>query len=82
MRPRAGSIFGKKPEQPDEMETFIAQAKHLASTVDEAGRKKLSDTLRELSVAIESPSDTMQRLRFAVRQSKNQYTRQSLIIWS
>ena len=46
----------------DNMEAFIAQAQALASTVDDAGRQKILDTLRDTQYSIEKPYDTLQRL--------------------
>ena len=44
------------------MQAFIAQAQALASTVDDAGRQKILDTLRDTQLSIEKPYDTLQRL--------------------
>ena len=44
------------------MEAFIAQAKNLAKAADEAGRKQILDTLRDVQYSIETPYDTLQRL--------------------
>lgn len=49
------------------MEAFIAQAKSLASTADEAGRKKILDVLRDVQYSLETPYDTLQRLSCLVR---------------
>lgn len=43
------------------MDSMVDQVKKLAATADEAGRKKLLDSLRDLSYAIETPYDTLQR---------------------
>jgi demethylsterigmatocystin 6-O-methyltransferase len=48
------------------MDEVINQVTHLASTADEATRKKLIVTLRDLAYSIESPDDTMQRIMFLV----------------
>ncbi|PCG99020.1 O-methyltransferase, family 2 [Penicillium occitanis (nom. inval.)] len=44
-----------------EMDSIVEQVQKLAATADEAGRKKLLDSLRDLSYAIETPYDTLQR---------------------
>lgn len=49
------------------MEAFIAQAKTLAGTADEAGRKKILDVLRDVQYSLETPYDTLQRLSCVVR---------------
>lgn len=49
------------------MEVLLSQVNDFVSTVDEAGRGKLLDALRDLQYSLESPEDTMQRLRFVVR---------------
>ena len=49
------------------MEAFIAQAKSLASTADEAGRKKILDVLRDVQYSLETPYNTLQRLSCVVR---------------
>ena len=48
------------------MDALIEQAQHLASSSDEAGRKKLIDAFRNLSYALESPDDTLQRIMYYV----------------
>lgn len=48
------------------MDALIAQVKDSASKVDEAGRKKIIDGLRDLALSIESSEDTMQRIMFQV----------------
>ena len=48
------------------MESIIEDVKRLASNSDENGRKKLIDSLRELSYSIETPDDTLQRLMYTV----------------
>lgn len=54
-------------EVKSDMDTFISLAKTLAKDTDEAGRKKVLDTLRDLAYSIESPEDTIQRIMFYVR---------------
>ena len=49
------------------MDKLIAQVKHDADTGDEAVRKKLLQSLRELAFSIESPEDTIQRVMFEVQ---------------
>jgi hypothetical protein len=44
------------------MDAFIAQAKSLASQVDQAGRMKLETALREVLYSLETPWDTVWRL--------------------
>ena len=48
------------------MEALLGQVKDFAGTVDEAGRGKLLDALRDLQYSLESPEDSMQRLLFVV----------------
>ncbi|THV52662.1 hypothetical protein BGAL_0073g00370 [Botrytis galanthina] len=43
------------------MDTITAQIQNLAANADEAARKKLLDTLRNLQYSIETPHDTLQR---------------------
>ncbi|KAF3397379.1 Demethylsterigmatocystin 6-O-methyltransferase [Talaromyces pinophilus] len=43
------------------MDSIVEQVQKLAAMADEAGRKKLLDSLRDLSYAIETPYDTLQR---------------------
>lgn len=43
------------------MDTIVAQVHNLAKVADEAGRKKLLDTLCDLQYAIETPYDILQR---------------------
>lgn len=50
-----------------DMENFLSLAKTIARNADEAGRKKLLDTLRDVAYSIESPEDTIQRIMFSVR---------------
>ena len=56
-------------EGKSDMDTFISLAKTLAKDADEAGRKKVLDTLRDVAYSIESPEDTIQRIMFYVRSS-------------
>ena len=48
------------------MDAITAQVQALAKTVDEAGRKKLIDSLRNLSYSLETTQDTSHRLLYAV----------------
>ena len=43
------------------MDALVAQVQSLAKAADATGRKKLIDTLRDLSYSIETPYDTLQR---------------------
>lgn len=64
------------------MDSVIDQVRKLAATADEAGRKNLLDSLRDLSYAIETPYDTLQRFAGLVsqlQQVKYLYTREE---WS
>lgn len=49
------------------MDAFVGQAKALVKTADEAGRKQLLDTLRDLFYSLESPQDSAQRIMYLVR---------------
>lgn len=49
------------------MENFLSLAKAIAKNADEADRKKVLDTLRDVAYSIESPEDTIQRIMFSVR---------------
>jgi len=49
------------------MDNVIAQAKHAASTADEAARKKLLQQLRDLKLSIEAPEDSIQIVILEVR---------------
>lgn len=55
------------------MDAFLAQAKSLAATVDEAGRKKLLDTVRGLAFSLESHQDSAERLFHVVRKLNHNY---------
>ena len=46
------------------MDNLLSLAKAIAKDADEAGRKKLLDTLRDVAYSIESPEDTIQRIMF------------------
>lgn len=48
------------------MDALISQVKHEAISVDEAGRQKILDGLRDLAMSIETPEDSMQRIMFLV----------------
>ena len=50
-----------------DMDSLLSLAKAIAKDADEAGRKKLLDTLRDVAYSIESPEDTIQRIMFSVR---------------
>jgi len=43
------------------MDTIITQVQSLAANANEAGRKQLIDSLRNLQYAIETPYDTLRR---------------------
>ena len=49
------------------MDQVVAQVRSLAENGDEAARKTIIDTLRNLSYSLESPQDTMQRISYLVR---------------
>jgi demethylsterigmatocystin 6-O-methyltransferase len=51
------------------MDAFSAQAKVLIKTTDEAGRKKILDTLRDLCYSLESAQDSAQRIMYLVQHS-------------
>jgi hypothetical protein len=44
------------------MDAFVAQAHELGRSVDDKGRQKMLDTLRDLQSSLETPYDTMERL--------------------
>lgn len=48
------------------MDALIEQVKKKASTMDEAGRKKLVASLEDLQMSVESPFDSIQRLAYLV----------------
>lgn len=43
------------------MDAIVTQVQNLVKAADEAGRKKLLDTLRDLQYAVETPYDVLQR---------------------
>lgn len=47
--------------------TLAEKIRNAAATADEAGRKELLDSLRDLQYSIEKPEDTMQRVIHLVR---------------
>lgn len=49
------------------MDDLAAHVKAAAATADEAGRKKIIDDLRDLSIELETPWDSMQRIMYLVR---------------
>ena len=49
------------------MDEIQAIAMRLATSGSEESRRKVVDGLRDLSLAIESPHDTLQRIMFMVR---------------
>lgn len=55
------------------MEEVSDTVRHLASGINENGRKKLIDGLRDLSYSIETPDDTLHRLKYMVKPSVFQY---------
>jgi demethylsterigmatocystin 6-O-methyltransferase len=44
------------------MDAIIAQVENLAKTADEAGRRKMIESLRNVQFAIETPNDMLRRL--------------------
>jgi demethylsterigmatocystin 6-O-methyltransferase len=48
------------------MDAFIAQAKAVVETADEAGRKQILTILRDLSYSLESPLDSALRIMYLV----------------
>lgn len=48
------------------MDLIITQVLEIARTADETTRKALIDTLRNLSISLEEPGDTIQRLAYLV----------------
>lgn len=48
------------------MDKLISHVKAEAANADEAGRKKLIDDLRDLSIELETPWDSMQRIMYLV----------------
>ena len=51
------------------MDEFIAQAQNLIANTNEAGRKKVLDTLRNTMYSLELHEDTVSRVMFLVRSS-------------
>ena len=51
------------------MDSFILQARSLANTTNEADRRQVLDTLRDVQYSLESPYDTLQRLSCVVSTS-------------
>lgn len=56
------------------MDAFFAQAKALVKTADETDRKKILDTLRDLSHSLETPQDSAQRIMYLVWSSPGHQT--------
>jgi hypothetical protein len=48
------------------MDALFAHVREAAKTADEAQRKKIIDDLRDLSIELESPWDSMQRIMYLV----------------
>lgn len=48
------------------MEAVVDQVRGLAGSVDEAGRSRILDQLRDLAYSLESPDETMNRIMFLV----------------
>lgn len=48
------------------MESLLTQIKTLAANADNAGRKKIIQSLQELCYEIETPQDSMQRIIYLV----------------
>ena len=57
---------GSRKEQPDRLDTLLAQVKCLAAEADNAGRIKALEKLRDLSYSIETSDDTAKRLLYNV----------------
>jgi demethylsterigmatocystin 6-O-methyltransferase len=53
------------------MDAIVDQIKSLAQGADEAQRKQILVSLREVSDSIESPNDTLQRLIYLVSVIRN-----------
>ena len=51
------------------MDLIISQVLEVARTADETTRKALIDTLRNLSISLEEPGDTIQRLAYLVKKN-------------
>lgn len=56
-----------KPQGQLNMDAIITQVHDLAKTADEAGRKKILDSLRDLSYSLETREDTAQRVMYQVK---------------
>ena len=57
---------GTHEEQPDRLDTLLAQVKCLAAEADNAGRIKMLEKLSDLSYSIETSDDTAKRLLYSV----------------
>ncbi|CAF9905192.1 MAG: hypothetical protein HETSPECPRED_004907 [Heterodermia speciosa] len=55
---------GAHEEQPDRLDTLLAQIKYIAAEADDAGRIKTLEKLRDLSCSIETSDDTAKRLLY------------------
>jgi demethylsterigmatocystin 6-O-methyltransferase len=44
----------------------VDHVKSISSQADDAGRKKIIDSLRDLAISLESPWDSMQRIMYLV----------------
>lgn len=63
------------------MEEITNTVTRLAKDVDEEGRKKLADGLRDLSFSLETPHDTLQRIMFMVGSDLlGEYSTRNLLI--
>lgn len=49
------------------MDALISQVKNEAHSLDDVGRQKILDGLRNLALSIETPEDSLQRIMFLVR---------------
>lgn len=63
------------------MDAIVNQIKSLASGADEAQRKQILVSLREVADSIESPNDTLQRLIYLVSAIRNWLTWQTTSKW-
>lgn len=64
------------------MDLIIAQVKKVAGTADETTRKTLIDTLRNLSISLEEPGDTIQRLAYLPIQLSIAQVATDLNLWN
>jgi demethylsterigmatocystin 6-O-methyltransferase len=48
------------------MEYFTAEVRTMAATADDAGRRKILDSVRELQYSLETPHDTLNRVIYYV----------------